>query len=99
MATVRRERPDASLSAALSAISQDVLGAPLPYSDEEIAGILSPRHFVDVRRTHGGPAPAETMRALGEARQQLDDDCDWLTRTRQALAAAETGLHARCAAL
>ncbi len=99
IATVRRERPEAALGAALSVISQDVLGAPLEYSDEQIAGILSPRHFVEVRRTHGGPAPAETMRALGEARHLLDDDCTWLTRTRQALAAAETALDARCAAL
>ena len=99
MATVRRERPDASLSAALSAISQDVLGAPLPYSDEEIAGILSPRHFVDVRSTHGGPAPAETRRALGEARQHLDADRGWLAGVRTALAGAETALRERSQAL
>ena len=99
MAAAGRERPDASLSASLSAISQDVLGAPLHYRDEEIAGILSARHFVEVRRTHGGPAPQETIRALGDARRLLDDDRGWLAHTRQALAAADTRLHLRCAAL
>ena len=42
---------------------------PLDYTDAQIAEILSPRHFVDVRRTHGGPAPAENgTRAEGRAR-------------------------------
>ena len=44
---------------------RELLGAPLAYSDEALAEILSPRHFVDVRRTLGGPAPEETARAAG----------------------------------
>ena len=33
---------------------------------------MSPRYFVEVRRTPGGPAPEETARALDESRRILD---------------------------
>ena len=46
---------------------------------------MSPRHFVDVRRTLGGPAPIETSRALEQAGAALDADRAWLTRTRAAV--------------
>ena len=57
----------------LSTVSGDLLGVPLQYSDAEIAEIMSPRHFVEVRTTPGGPAPAETTRALQESRTRLAD--------------------------
>ena len=59
---------------------RELLGAPLAYSDAALAQILSPRHFVDVRRTLGGPAPEETARAAGVSRQLLDADEAWWTR-------------------
>jgi argininosuccinate lyase len=91
----RRERPETPLADALAAVSTDVLGAALTYSEAEIAEILSPRHFVEVRRTHGGPASTETGRALEASRQLLLRDEAWLDRTRQALAAAERRLAER----
>jgi argininosuccinate lyase len=92
-----RTRPDAPLGAALAAASNDLIGVPLAYSDAQLAEILSPRHFVNVRRTPGGPAPEETGRALAGARETLDRDREWVTRTRERLARA-TGRRAELAA-
>jgi argininosuccinate lyase len=60
---------------------------------------MSPRHFVEVRRTLGGPAPAETARALEQSRAALERDTEWLTRTSGAIAEAQTRLHRRSQAL
>jgi len=92
---VRLKNPEAPLGAALAGASSEVLGSPLQYEDEEIARIIDPRHFVDVRRTLGGPAPSETSRAMDEARGALDLDRRWLTTARDALAAADARLHER----
>jgi argininosuccinate lyase len=95
----RREHPQASLAEALVSVSTDLIGVPLQYSDAEIADIMSPRHFVEVRRTHGGPAPTETARALEESRQALQRDVAWISRTSEALAAAEGRLQQRVKSL
>jgi argininosuccinate lyase len=87
------------LAALLDDISTDLLGAPLAYSDEALARILSPRHFVDVRRTFGGPAPEETARASAVSRQAIDADEGWWSKATEALAAAERTLAERSAAL
>jgi len=87
------------LGAALAQVSADILGSPLQYSDAEIETIISPTHFVDVRRTLGGPAPSETSRAIDEARRTLYADRRWLTATRDALAASDARLRERCRAL
>jgi hypothetical protein len=71
----------------------------LKYSDEALAGILSPAHFVGVRRTWGGPAPAETARALAASRDALQHDESRLMAMRDAVAAAESRLDARSRAL
>jgi argininosuccinate lyase len=95
----QRERRDAPLGETLASVSGDLLGVPLRYADEEIARILSARHFVDVRRTPGGPAPEETGRAIVAARSALAQDEEWLTGTRSALAAADAHLRDRSHAL
>jgi argininosuccinate lyase len=95
----RREAPQLPLADALSAASADLLGAPLQYAEADIAQVLSPRHFVEVRRTHGGPAPVETARAIAESRGALERDAAWLAATRAALAAAEARLAQRSRAL
>ena len=46
-----------------------------------LAHILSPRHFVEVRTTPGGPAPSESVRAIAASRPKLSDDEEWLTGT------------------
>jgi argininosuccinate lyase len=89
-------RPLASL---LADISTDLLGTPLSYSDEALANILSPRHFVEVRRTLGGPSPDETLRASGVSRRAMEADEAWWSNATNALAAAERTLAERSAAL
>jgi argininosuccinate lyase len=95
----RAARPGAALGAALATISSDVLGVPLEYTDAQIERIISPRHFVDVRQTPGGPAPAETARALASAADAAVKDRNWVTQTADGLAAAQTRLHERARAL
>src|SRR5688572_14876140 len=60
----RSHEPHISLSGALAAASETLLGRRIEYSEEQLETITSPRYFVDVRRTHGGPAPVETTRAV-----------------------------------
>src|SRR5438094_5381445 len=56
-----RERdPGVPLSHTLARVSADLTGVPLAYDEAAIAQILSARHFIENRRTTGGPAPAET---------------------------------------
>ena len=89
-----------SLSALLAVASREVLGSSLrSRSDEALAAILSPRHFVDVRKTAGGPAPEVTARAIAASRGQLDADREAWQGAADALAAASSRLASRSAAL
>jgi argininosuccinate lyase len=94
-----RDRPDAPLGAILATVSGDLLGVPLQYSDAQIAHILSARHFIDVRRTPGGPSPLQTAPAIEASRTLLTGDRRWVGERQEALAAAETTLRQRSAAL
>ncbi len=93
--SARRAAPESALGPLLARVSAELLGTALHYDEAEIARIMSPRHFVEVRRTHGGPAPVETGRALEEARTNLRADVAWVTGTRQAVASAEARLRQR----
>ena len=95
----RQQDPGRPLGALLADVSADLLGAPIACSDEALARTLSPRHFVDVRTTLGGPAPAETARAILASRQLLDADEGGWTSATNALGAAERRLAERSAAL
>jgi argininosuccinate lyase len=90
----RRESPDAPLAATLRDVSSTVTATPIVYSEPALAEILSPAHFVEVRKTHGGPSPSETLRAIGESRKILDADQEWLRETRDRLRRAEQALSA-----
>jgi argininosuccinate lyase len=95
----RAARPGAPLGAILATISSDILGVPLEYTDTQIAEILSPRHFVEVRLTPGGPAPPETARAIAQSREAVVTDRLWLSDTNGRLAAAQARLRQRAQAL
>jgi argininosuccinate lyase len=95
----RRRDPTRSLAELLKDATTELLGAPLAYSEEEVAHILSPRYFVEIRKTLGGPAPEETARAARASRQQLEMDEAWWSRASDALANAERMLADRSAAL
>jgi len=95
----KRPREGGPLGATLARVSGDLLGVPLEYTDAEIAEIMSPRHFVEVRRTSGGPAPAETARALDRSREALAGDRTWLAAASGRLAGAHARLRQRAQAL
>src|SRR3954464_15337307 len=97
--TARQRDPVTPLAALLADVSGEVLGAPLRYSEAEVTRMLSPRHFVEIRRTLGGPAPAETLRAATTAAHQLESDRAWWSNATDALARAERLLADRAAAL
>lgn len=95
----RTEDPDVALSTALSKASKAILGHSLDYSDADLQRIMSPAHFVNVRTTHGGPAPSETGRAIAESKRLLQAARgEWQTR-REHLERAETLLTTRAQAL
>jgi argininosuccinate lyase len=88
----RAEDPAASLSAALASASRELLGRAIERSDDDLQRVLSPRYFVEVRRTLGGPAPDVTAAAIAQSRGLLDTHrAAWRTR-RDALEAAEAML-------
>ncbi len=95
----REKDPSVSLAWTLAKASTDLLGTPLNYSEEQLARILSARHFVDVRRTFGGPAPEETRRASDASRALLAADEEWWNGATGALSEAQRRLTQRSAAL
>jgi argininosuccinate lyase len=88
-----------SAAALLRDASRAVTGLEIVYTDAQLAEILSPRHFVEVRKTHGGPSPSETHRALGASEVCLAADDTWLCEARAWLRDAEHALKAAAAAL
>jgi len=95
----RERHPDRPLSELLAEASDKLPGGPLAYPDAALTTILSPRHFVTVRRTLGGPAPEETVRAAKVSRQQFEADQVWHGNAVGELARAERTLAERRAAL
>ena len=99
LVAARQRDPARSLAALVAEASSDLLGAPITYSEEALAEIMSPRHFISVRRTWGGPAPEETARASAASRDALAADRAWLASATAALGAAEHELADRSARL
>ena len=85
-------RGGAVTRAALRQVSEDVLGRALDVDDERLARALSPRNFVEVRKTPGGPAPTETARAVAASEARLAADVEWFDATLARLRSAEQAL-------
>jgi argininosuccinate lyase len=96
---VRREHPRARLHETLAAVGFELLGRRIVYSEARLNEILSPRYFVMVRQTHGGPAPARTGRALEEAASRLQSDREWHAGRLAALTDADRLLRETTASL
>ena len=94
-----RTSPDTPLAALLRQVSKDVTGKEIVYTDAQLAQILGPQHFVEVRKTYGGPSPSETLRAIGVSKTSLVADDEWLTAARGRLRAAEKKLRTAAASL
>ncbi|HZS53877.1 MAG TPA: argininosuccinate lyase [Bryobacteraceae bacterium] len=99
LVTAHAKYPDRPTTALLAEISTQLLRRPVIYSDDDLKIILSPRHFVAVRKTLGGPAPEETERAFGVSRRQLENDMEWWSDAGTALRQAEDLLRRRSAAI
>lgn len=90
-------RPDLPLSAVLREASESVLGRSIEYEEGQLATVLSPEHFVRVRSMPGGPAPAETSRAISRSRTLLERDHEWLNDATGRLREAEGRLQSAAA--
>jgi argininosuccinate lyase len=87
-------RPDVATDVLLAEVSAEVCGREIRYAPARLAEILSPQHFIHVRTTPGGPAPAETARAVAASRDILARDEAWLAETLAGLRSAESMLAA-----
>jgi argininosuccinate lyase len=76
-----------------------VCGREVVYTDAQLAEILSPRHFVEIRKTYGGPSPSETARALSVSKDVLRADENWVAETTRRLAIAEEKRRTAAAAI
>jgi argininosuccinate lyase len=77
------------LATRLAAASRDVIGRDLRMAPDALARVLSPEHFIAVRKTWGGPAPDVAGAAIVASRRKLADDEVEIRRRREALAAAD----------
>ena len=85
----RTARPAVPLADLLAGVSREVTGREIKMSADVLANVLSPEHFIAVRKTPGGPAPEVTAAALAAARRRLADDSVDVTRRREGLTSAD----------
>lgn len=95
----RTEDPGASLALALAKASEALIGRAIEYTDAQMREILSPRYFVQVRKTMGGPAPDVTARAIEASRSALAIDREAWRSRRESLERAERRLRDEVEAL
>lgn len=69
----------------VQAAAADILGHELSLTADELANAISAENFVNVRTVYGGPAPAETRRALKVERESESADSYWYERSRDHL--------------
>jgi argininosuccinate lyase len=88
VALVREARPDEALSERLARATRAALGREIRIDDAALAVLLSPEHFVAVRRGPGEPAPEATTVALAQSTSNLEADRDAISHARARLAEA-----------
>jgi argininosuccinate lyase len=91
--------PEASRADVLKAVSASVLGTALDVSEAELARTLSAKNFVEIRKTHGGPSPSVTGRAIGASGELLAHDQEIQSEMISRLRAAERKLKEASASL
>ncbi len=84
------EAPSAPTSELLRAASKEITGREILIDEGTLATLLSPEHFVAVRKTPGGPAAEVTTPALADSRKLLDADRSASATLRAKLCASET---------
>jgi argininosuccinate lyase len=85
----RAADPGPPLSATLRGVCHAILGRAIELDEATLTRVLSPRNFVEVRRTPGGPAPSETGRAIEVSEAKLAADDRWFNATMSRLQNAE----------
>jgi argininosuccinate lyase len=89
----------ASRSDLLRQASREVLGREIVIEEATLARLLSPEHFVRIRRTTGGPAPDVVAAAIARSEAQLVADRDACARRLAGLDGASAARAAALAAL
>jgi argininosuccinate lyase len=92
-------RPTESHAQVLRDVSSAVLGRPVEFDEARLREVLSARHFIEVRKTPGGPSPSELARALRQSSELLEVDSRWLSDARGKLERADTQLTEAAGAL
>jgi argininosuccinate lyase len=92
-------RPTEPPATLLRDVSQPLLGRPIEFDDARLNKVLSARHFVDVRKTPGGPAPSEMERTLAQSCTLLENDSKWMSGARAHVQRADEQLTEAAAAL
>jgi argininosuccinate lyase len=77
------------LSAVLAEVSKRVVGREIVMDENALTKLLSPEHFVEVRKTLGGPSPEVTKAALADSRKVLDADRAASKKLRDGIRASE----------
>jgi argininosuccinate lyase len=94
-----QHEPARRLAELTTEAAREIVNRPVEYTESQLAEILSPRHFVEIRRTWGGPAPEEAGRAAKASWAALEVDEAWCANATNALAEAERRLVERSARL
>ncbi len=91
---VRERQTDraASLGDIVARASHALAGREIRLGDVELERLLSPEHFIAVRRAPGGPAPEATAAALETSAARLSADEASLEKLRDSLAEAKKKL-------
>jgi argininosuccinate lyase len=92
VARERRADPGSRLGDLVLRVSREAAGREVRLADDVVERVLSPAHFVAIRRTPGGPAPEVTARALAASRDLVAADDAALTETRSRLGRAQAAL-------
>jgi argininosuccinate lyase len=93
------DRPSDPRSRVLHDVSLSVLGRAIDYDEPALDELLSARHFVETRKTFGGPASSETTRALAASRALLSQDVQWVADAQDRLQRADALLTDAASAL
>jgi argininosuccinate lyase len=89
LVAARAARPAAPLADVLASVSREVTGREIKMRQDVLERVLSPEHFIAIRKTPGGPAPEVAAAAIAAARRRLADDTVELSRRREGLTSAD----------
>ena len=83
-----RDQPGVSIADLIATFTKELGGREVRLTGDEVSRVLSPEHFVAIRKTHGGPAAEVVTHALGESEALLANDEARLAGLVDALAAS-----------